>query len=419
MSCGLLDTGLPVAVIAEQRELPFSKAGRELPLEEPSGKRGGRGHFRTIIFSPPMATSTSKLLLLFYLFAMPLIVIQCRAKENNVWKGSIEEDNGVTIVIIPTTPQLNRDVVEFQEDFIIKGSDGKANYLFVKPESLLVDEKNNIYVLDSREANIKVFDERGQFLRIIGRQGPGPGDLDGAVFMDISRNEIAVYCAGNRRLVYFDLQGTHRRSLYAGVGLLMMKVDSRGNIFAVCAAYRDGQTRYEVQKFDPNLKYLRTFASHNWTKPSYFASQATFTITKADLVVYGNPETYELKIFNNDGKLLRRILKEKKLVRIPREEIEIVARLPKVDDKLPEYYMPFYFFYVDEEGRIIVYAHGKLGGNRERTFDIFSPEGKFLATISLGYHTACLWANRRLYAIEEDKDGLPIVKAYRVMWKIR
>ena len=92
--------------------------------------------------------------------------------------------------------------------------------------------------------------------------------------------------------------------------------------------------------------------------------------------------------------------------------------MPKTNIVWPEYYEPFYRFYIDEEGRIIVNTHYRLVGDKENAFDILSPEGKFLATIQLKYFSTCLWANKRLYAVEEDEGGFPVVKVYRVIWKI-
>jgi hypothetical protein len=90
--------------------------------------------------------------------------------------------------------QFRRDIVEFQEDYAICQEDANAASMLNRPCSLLLDEENNLYVLDSGNSNVVVFNNHGNFLRTIGKKGVGPGELDTPVYMDIFRNEIAVYC---------------------------------------------------------------------------------------------------------------------------------------------------------------------------------------------------------------------------------
>jgi hypothetical protein len=357
------------------------------------------------------------------LLSVFMFLIQCHMDEQNRWRGSVERGGDATVIKNPSTPQFRRAVVEFKEDFTIKESDANASYLFHKPCGLLLDEKQCLYVLDSGDADIKVFDGCGQFIRTVGRQGNGPGELDVPTCMDMFQNEIAVYCAQNRRLTFFGLDGKYKRTLSSKSALANMQIDSEGNVFALAFVIRDGQGKYELQKFDPNLNYLKTLISCD-RSPYWccFIAGPTFAITNKDLIVYGHPEKYELKIFDNEGRLIQKIQKNHNPVRIPKEETESAAKtipsaMSTINVVWPEYYEPFYKLYIDEEGRIIVNTHYRLVGNKEKTFDVFSSDGKFLTTINLNYFSTCLWTNGRLYALEEDDDGFPIVRVYRVIWK--
>lgn len=49
--------------------------------------------------------------------------------------------------------------------------------LFGEVEDLLIDDDGTVYVLDSQLADVKVFSVGGEYLRTIGREGDGPGEV--------------------------------------------------------------------------------------------------------------------------------------------------------------------------------------------------------------------------------------------------
>jgi hypothetical protein len=79
---------------------------------------------------------------------------------------------------------------------------------FSEVGSIALDSRNNVYVLDNRACDIKVFDGQGNLLRAIGKKGQGPGELFVPVSMEINRkDEIIVYCLGNHRISLFHTDG--------------------------------------------------------------------------------------------------------------------------------------------------------------------------------------------------------------------
>jgi hypothetical protein len=338
------------------------------------------------------------------------------------WQGSISRENGVEVVRNPSTPLYRDAVLELQEEFTIKESDPGGRYLFVKPVSLLLDMKRNLYVLDLRAGHVLVFNEFGKYVRTIGKPGPGPGELEQPSAMAMCRDELAVYSSGDRRLAYFSLDGKHLRTVHSTAPLGQMRLDSKGNAFAIVDVPDEKRIyQTELQKFDRNLRYVRTLATYNWSPPQYFTAVATFELTPDDRVVYGNPESYECKIYDNEGTLLKRVQKKKPPTRIPREEIEYLKRnyspLPGTTwEDLPKYYAPFYSIHLDDEGRVLFNTRAKMTGNKEMTWDVFDSDGRFLATINTKPLVDYLWANKRLYTVEENDKGFQIVKSYLIRW---
>ena len=108
--------------------------------------------------------------LLFLLF----FLINSYAQEKPEWKGTIEVQDGVTIVKNPKEPMYGEDVLRFEEELSIGEPEGREEYMFSLISSIDVDSNGNIYVLDVKESHIKVFDTDGKFIRIIGKSGQGP-----------------------------------------------------------------------------------------------------------------------------------------------------------------------------------------------------------------------------------------------------
>lgn len=367
-----------------------------------------------------MFKKSSTFCLCFFLFIAYLF-----ANKGGQWKGSIKKEQGATVVKNTRKPLFDGNIIEFEEELVIPESDGK-NYIFVNLSSLALDENGNIYVLDIKEANIKVFNERGKFLRSFGRKGEGPGELDIAVSLDNHRNEMAVVDAGNRRITFYSLNGEYQRSIStARFSIRDLQIDSYENIFCTINIFSDGPRRIELQKFDSNLNFIKVFDYMNTSMEkelAFFTAGPVFTILKGDLIAYGYPETdYEIKIYDNEGILIKRILKEYIPEKIPQEEIKFAKKGPKTPLKIyiPKYYAPYYCLFGDDDGRIITWARYNLIANIHY-FDIFSPEGKYLTSTSLKADfggSRRVWKNNKLYTIGKDEDGLPVVRVYRLKWK--
>ena len=53
----------------------------------------------------------------------------------------------------------------------------------------------------------------------------------------------------------------------------------------------------------------------------------------------------------------------------------------------------------------------------EYYIDVFDPDGKYIAKISLKSRPYVI-KKSKLYTIEEDEEGYQLVKRYRISWKI-
>ncbi|MEW5755244.1 MAG: 6-bladed beta-propeller [Pseudomonadota bacterium] len=91
-----------------------------------------------------------------------------------------------------------------------------------RPSGLAYDPaKGWIYVADTHEHNLKVFDIEGRFIKLIGKRGEEPGTFNGPTHLAFVNNRLYVTDALNARIQIFDNNGEFqttfgRRGVYLG-----------------------------------------------------------------------------------------------------------------------------------------------------------------------------------------------------------
>ena len=69
------------------------------------------------------------------------------------------------------------DVFSLEEELSIGEAEGEEEYMFSRINDIDVDDEGNVYVAEGAFAHIRVFDENGEYLRVMGRKGQGPGEM--------------------------------------------------------------------------------------------------------------------------------------------------------------------------------------------------------------------------------------------------
>ncbi len=85
---------------------------------------------------------------------------------------------------------------------------GETAAYFSRPVAITYDQ-NQIFVLDARDNDIKVFSKTGRFEVCLCRKGEGPGELSRPSDMDILGEKIYIADGGNRRVQILDKSGTY------------------------------------------------------------------------------------------------------------------------------------------------------------------------------------------------------------------
>ncbi len=138
------------------------------------------------------------------------------------------------------------------------GKAGKSEGQFTRPIDLALDAQGNVFVIDDRSDQVSKFDAEGNFILRWGGTGSAEGQIkdSGGIALDAQGN---VYIAdfGNHRVEKFDnngkfqLQwGTKGRGDGKFVAPVDVAIDSQGNVYV---SEYDGN---RIQKFDASGKFL-------------------------------------------------------------------------------------------------------------------------------------------------------------------
>jgi len=350
-----------------------------------------------------------------------LLSVMCRGNQTR-WRGTIEVVDGVAIVKNPILPLHKDDILTIEEDLSIGGAQGGEESLFGYISLIAVDNEENIYVADTKDAHIQVYDSEGNYLRTIGRRGQGPGEFNSILsFLITPNNELLVQDRSASRWTVFSLNGDYLKTvLIKDTRILgVRRINSKGNYFVETTDFqRKGRNKSwhnakEICEYTPDMRFIKTIIKDKFrdvTSPPMITR-----FTSSDLIIYGDPEkTYEIRILDANGKIIRKIFKEYEPYNIGDEEKGTKGLIKSKE--LPKDFPPYENVSVDEGGRLFVQLYEKPEDGSGYFFDVFDTDGKYIAKVALKAIPQ-YWKKGKLYAIEADDNGYQYIKRYKVTWK--
>ncbi|MBN2251648.1 MAG: 6-bladed beta-propeller [Candidatus Altiarchaeota archaeon] len=343
--------------------------------------------------------------------------------QQELWKGSIHTEKGVQVIENPEKPIYQDNIFKLHEELCIKGAD--QNYIIGNPRQLFLDNEKNLYVLDNEECHIKVFNQEGRFLRRIGRKGVGPGEFETPVGVALHNKKLVIQCRSTSRLSYFDLEGTFLDSVNVDFIFGLRAIDTKGNYYS-CELdhYAD---KYALRKYDAGLKESKIIATDDVRASAlklFSVRIPVFALTKSDRIVCGNPRKHEIQVLNAEGILIKRIYMKSTPIPIDQRVVDYFKDAFRKgafmgwERDIPKYNLDFWDIISDEEGRLYLRRDSNISKfSTLMTFDVLDPDGKYLTMIKINSLIMPYFANQRVYTIEEDAEGLPLIKISRITWK--
>ncbi len=381
--------------------------------------------------------SKSRFLTISVPFLCILTVVRCKRQELE-WRGTITDKDGVLIVENPREPLVADPAINIFQDLTIGQQSGKPEYMFSQIRDIDVDAQGNIYAVDSKEKNIRVFDRKGTYLRTVGRPGQGPGEFGEPADVHVnSAGEVMVTDGASRSVKFFSSDGTYLRQ-YLLKTFYPMAIDYGAQDVFYVMDFSMEPPGFKLSRLDSRTGESSPLAS--WAMPmpdpkraSIFDPIMSFAVMPDDRLLYGCPtEGYEIRVFSPQGRLERRIFKEWERQPVMDKEKEAILaemknRLPSGQTQLdfPGFHPPYRVVRSDDLGRIIVHVYSEWAADpsqkTESRFDIFDRDGRYLASFSYPFKALIekpmVWSAGKFYTVEEDEEGYLYIARYSAEFK--
>ncbi len=335
----------------------------------------------------------------------------------------------------------NRQTWVLQEELTFPASAGVPPIATGAVLALEASSDGTLYVGDQQNHRILVFDSAGTFVRSIGRQGSGPGELQDliGVKLDPAGNLWAVD-NGNARFTVFAPAGEPVDTRpFNGFYSLPWRgtIDSSGRIHNLVLVFGEE---------GPHLMYVRSSeaAADTLPLPSYTPIQREITdasgrlrtinlpfdprphwvVDREGMLWFGTSDRYALHRISYGGDTVATIRRPDASVSLTVDERAGAAEQLRTvlgdetqieSSWFPERRPQFESLEVDDQGRLWVGVpepDGRVG------YDVFDRDGGFIARARLQESAAVpgsvIVRGRFVYGIIEDGFGVPRVVRYRV-----
>jgi len=388
---------------------------------------------------------------------LPLLSVGCggeAAGSVSRWSGTMDTlPSGLVRVTNPAEGVWDSTRAwRVVEELRIGTVEGDGPDLFGEIQALEVDPQGRIWVLEGQSQELRVFDSEGRHVRTIGRNGGGPGEFSQPIGMGWSRNgELWVPDPQNNRVSVIDTAGTFVGSHRMIGGFVIIPwpggFDTAGYFYNFLPDMREGGRGFRMLlvRYDSAMTPLDTLVPPRWQGPqeffeltsadgeSHMRSSVPFTpgldweLTPAGDFWFIHTGTYELFRVNAAGDTVRKATKPFVPVPVTGEDVDsAIAGMEwftkqggKVDrSRFPGVKPATRSFHVADDGYLWVEPVTADRADRDRVFDIFDPEGRYLGRIRLpfsaGYPPPIIRGDMIL-AVTRDELEVPFVVRARVV----
>lgn len=376
-------------------------------------------------------------LFLCFVFSVFVVVMNCHAQRPG-WKGERINRDGVSIVKNPVKPLFGEINLTLKEDLSIGNVDDE-NYLFHRVSNLAINTEGNIYVADSGNKRIQVFNNNGDYLHSIGREGQGPGEFASPEGIYLSELNGELYVPEFRSIEVFKANGDFLRAVPIESYNRLYCISPNGIIFAEkdipvlndkmqrrsynstlrLIDNKDG-SETKIASFPDQLAKLIEGRSAKFSHG--FEHKLHICSIGPDSFIYGFSSDYKFHLIDGTGKLLYMIEKESPQLSISKDEKDAVKeRFRESPIKnlnnipFPDYrphYGPIY-----SDGDLIFVMMFKTPDDVSDVWlmDVFDVQGYYLFRVSLPVKPKVI-KNGFIYLVDSsDETGDVKVRRYKIM----
>ena len=367
-------------------------------------------------------------------------------------------ENGVEVIVNHDQPYILKGepiTLSLQEEFSIDiEKENIAALGLTEVWGFDVNSEGSIYFFKlplSQGDLVFKFDPKGDYVSSFARRGQGPGEVETPSFQKINdRDELPIIEPGLSKIMLFDKDGNlvneSRMELSVG-GMGNMVYPLRNGNYLIRRPLRgelEGTLNLVLSVFDPQFKEITELDRFEVIQPIRapkvrLPMHASVWCVYGDYIYVGNEENgYEIRMFDYDGNLKRKIRKEYRPVRVSaefkksiNEKLEYSPAAVKEKIYFPDRFPAFQFIFTDDKGHLFVMTFERGNNPQEYTFDIFNQAGLFIGTVSLDVHlndsffapgapfdSWVTMKKGRLYALRMKPSGYKELVVYKTIWKL-
>lgn len=370
------------------------------------------------------------------LFLSVFILLLSFGGQKTKWKGKIEVEDGIKIVINPDRPVFGELVFELEKECLL-GTEKNEHDIFALIWEVQVDAQGNVYISDFKDRRIKKFSSEGKYLYDIGRIGQGPGEFQGARNLFVDDQSGDIYLADFMKIHRYKLDGTYQDTMPTNRIFRNFFVDAEKSFWAK-TFYQDeteqGEAFEKISRQGEIMKRITKYSPQDTgsTMPSREGTVIAVTgpkhgyeyeliISRIDnrTCLWVLSSEYQLNVIGIKGDLLFKILKQESPQKFSgREKDEILNRFNiniRKKMKLPRFKPFFKKIISDSEGRIYVQrTRSPLGEKEEYVYDIFSKDGHYLYWSRFTEDPVVIKNGFFYTVVRNPESDVQYVKIYRV-----
>ena len=375
----------------------------------------------------------SLLILLLIFLNFPLK----KESKEKIWKGKVEIINGEKIINNPSEPLYGEIKLDLEEVLSL-GAMRDENYFFFRVSDFEVDKHGNIFILDSGNHRVQIFDSQGKYIETIGRKGQGPTDFENPYQIEIDNSGNIYVLDSSRILKIFQYDGKLIKTINLKKFYDSFSLDIRGNIIARLIE-NDPKTLDTLQKLikinqrgDILKSYLesrkkRMILSGEDKLFFYFPqidNDIIYYLSRNGYLYCGRNTKYEIFVFDENDNIIYKIrMKEKPSHLTNKEKNELANRTyikyplnirNEIKNLLPDYKPFFKAILADNRNWLFVFKKYTLREDEPFSVDIFDSNGRYL------YKTRLKWIpkiieNNYFYILTYGGEGDTILKQFKAI----
>ncbi|HDL18338.1 MAG TPA: 6-bladed beta-propeller [Bacteroidetes bacterium] len=384
-----------------------------------------------------MRSRKNRFTLSLAVMVMVALLFSCSKKQ--IGNIQITKENGVTIVSNPAQPLYPNAKLVYEEELSIGEEEGDSNYVFYRPANIVVDSEEHIYLLDSGNNRVQVFDAAGKFLYSFGKKGQGPGEFMMAYSMVLSGDEkLYILDLQNRRMSVFQKNGKYLQGFDIKEGSpQFLFIDENENLFMgkILRGKTPNDQKISIGKYDINGNLLLTFKEFAMNSikfirsgksvtaiPIMFNPSAAWTVDNRGNVYSGLGDQYVVDVQSADSMVVKQIKRNWQPIPVTSEDknkynerfkSQLSSMIKEIEFRNTK--PAFSRFTIDDQNNLWVKLYTEFGFEENRC-DVFDPEGKYLYQVEISIRPD-LFKNGKIYTIERTEEGIAMVKRYGYHWE--